>query len=246
MSIPKIVHYCWFGGNSKPKKVEKCIESWKNKLADYEIIEWNEDNFDVNYNKYSTEAYKAKKYAFVSDIARLVALKEYGGIYLDTDVEVFKSFDEILDNEAVLGFEEANYVATSFMAFSKEHSLVDEFLEVYSSESFINSDGSNNLNTNVNRLTKMLTDKGLKCNNEYQVLDDGSIIFPKEFFSPFDYVNSVYYITSKTFCVHHFYVTWKPGWSQFKKLVKRSLAYFFGKTLVTRLRKTKDFVTNKN
>ena len=104
--IPKIIHYCWFGGKEKPEQVKKCIGSWKKYLSNYQFMEWNEQNFDVNQFQYTKDAYAAKKYAFVSDVARVKALLEYGGIYFDTDVEVFKSFDDILDAKCLLGFEE--------------------------------------------------------------------------------------------------------------------------------------------
>ena len=103
--IPKVIHYCWFGRGKLPKLAKKCIKSWKKYLPDYKIIEWNEDNFDINSNQYVREAYEAKKYAFVSDYVRLYALYNYGGIYMDTDVEVIKSLDEFLIHEAFSGFE---------------------------------------------------------------------------------------------------------------------------------------------
>ena len=106
IKIPKYIHYCWFGKGEKPDIVKKCIESWKANLSDYEIIEWNEENFDINSNDYVREAYKVKKFAFVSDYVRVYALYNHGGIYLDTDVEVFKSFDEIFNNESFWGFEQ--------------------------------------------------------------------------------------------------------------------------------------------
>ena len=100
--IPKIIHYCWFGKKEKPEIVKKCINSWTDKLKEYEIIEWNEDNFEMNSNRFITEAYRLGKYAFVSDYVRLYALYEYGGIYLDTDVEIYKEFSEdILENLGV-------------------------------------------------------------------------------------------------------------------------------------------------
>ena len=127
--IPKIIHYCWFGGE-KPGKVLKCIESWKRCLPDYEIIEWNSENFDVFALPYTSEAYKAKKYAFVSDVARVKALYEYGGIYLDTDVMVYGKFDPVLQHKCVFGFEEELYVATSFMAAEPHHPLMKQFLSL--------------------------------------------------------------------------------------------------------------------
>ena len=109
--IPKIIHYCWFGGNDKLESVMKCIESWKKYLPDYEIMEWNESNFNIKKaNQYVREAYDNKKWAFVTDYVRLIALYENGGIYFDTDVEVFKSFDSLLSEKAFFGFESTIYV----------------------------------------------------------------------------------------------------------------------------------------
>ena len=110
--IPKIIHYCWFGRGEKPEIVKRCINSWKENLKDYEIIEWNENNFDININNYVKEAYENKKYAFVSDYVRVYALYNMGGIYFDTDVEVFKSLDEFLQEDSFWGFEEKDYIAT--------------------------------------------------------------------------------------------------------------------------------------
>ena len=103
--IPKIIHYCWFGGKPKPELAEKCIESWKKFCPDYEIVEWNEGNFNINSNLYVKQAYEAKKYAFVTDYVRLYALYTQGGIYMDTDVMVLKPLDEYLNHEAFSGFE---------------------------------------------------------------------------------------------------------------------------------------------
>ena len=160
MAIPKIVHYCWFGGKEKPDDVKKCIKSWKQHLSDYRFMEWNEKNFDINNLQYTKEAYHAKKYAFVSDVARIEALYQYGGIYMDTDVEVLKPFNSLLDAKCLLGMEEKEYVATSFMAFEKGHSLVKEFIDLYKNISFYDQNGKIIAGTNVEKLTKMLLKKG--------------------------------------------------------------------------------------
>lgn len=117
-NIPKIIHYCWFGRKEKPELIKKCIKSWNEVLVDYEIIEWNEENFKLN-NDFVKEAYQAGKYAFVSDYVRLHALYHYGGIYLDTDVEVYKPFDLFLQHDSFWGFEQGNYIATSTMGAKK-------------------------------------------------------------------------------------------------------------------------------
>ena len=121
--IPKVIHYCWFGKNPLPDDAKKCIESWKKYCPDYEIIEWNESNYDITKNKYMESAYKEKKWAFVSDYARVDVIYQYGGIYLDTDVEVKKSFNDLLDNDSIWGFEEKNFIATSTIGACKKNKL---------------------------------------------------------------------------------------------------------------------------
>ena len=122
--IPKIIHYCWFGKKEKPNIVKKCISSWKVILKDYEIIEWNEENFDISSNNFVRQAYENGKFAFVSDYVRVYALYNYGGIYLDTDVEVFKNFDPLLNNESFWGFEEKNFIATSTIGAQKNNKFI--------------------------------------------------------------------------------------------------------------------------
>lgn len=235
--IPKKIHYCWFGRGEMPKLVKKCIASWNKYCPDYEIIEWNEENFDVNSFDYCAEAYAEGKYAFVSDVARAKALYDYGGIYLDTDVTVLKTFDGILDNSVVLGFEEGNYIATSFMAAEPNHKLFKEFVSHYTNKHFKNCDGTYNAGTNVLQLTKMLTDRGLVRNNQYQTLSDSITIFPKDFFSPYDYINCVYETTDNSICVHHFFVSWMSWKSRAKKRIKKVLVKVIGKNMMVKIRR---------
>ena len=159
--IPKIIHYCWFGNNPKPRLVKKCIKSWKKYLPDYEIREWNDSHLNLIDLKYVKEAYEAKKYAFVSDVFRLYALKNYGGIYLDTDVEIFKSFDEFLNLNFFCGFE--NYYgninpATAVIGAAKNSNLINELLNEYNDCSFLEN-GAPNLYPNTLRLAKLLKNK---------------------------------------------------------------------------------------
>lgn len=226
--IPKIIHYCWFGKKEKPKKIKDCINSWYQKLPDYQIIEWNESNFDYNILIYTREAYEAKKYAFVSDVARVKALYEIGGIYLDTDVMVYKSFNEILDKSCVLGFEMGNYIATSFMACVPRHALMEEFYNLYTNISFYDSDGNIIGGTNVSKLTSMLEIKGLIRNNKLQVIDDINI-YPQEFFSPYNYAWEYSNKNSNTVCEHMFYVTWLSKKQHLKKKIKKIITVILKK-----------------
>lgn len=235
--IPKIIHYCWFGGKEKPKKMQKCIQTWKEKLSDYVFMEWNESNFDINSLQYVSEAYERKKFAFVSDVARIQVLKKYGGIYMDTDVVVYKSFDEILANRCVLGLEYDNWVATSFMACEQDHPILEVFEKEYSNIVFTNPDGKENMTTNVQRLTRILTEKGLVRENTFQRLEDGIVIYPIEYFSPYDYANCIMEKTDNTFCAHLFFVTWLPKKEQLKKWLKKIFVRVFGKQRLILLRK---------
>ena len=136
--IPKIIHYCWFGGNPLPELAKKCIASWKLYCPDYEIKEWNESNFDLNYCDYVREAYDSKNWAFVSDVARLYALVTEGGIYMDTDVEVIKPLDNLLKYHAVSGFETETTIPTGLIAGEKENPMLKELLYEYKNIHFTN------------------------------------------------------------------------------------------------------------
>lgn len=129
--IPKKIHYIWFGKGEKNERVKHCIESWKKYLPDYEIIEWNEDNFDINYNDFTKSAYENKKWAFVSDVARLWVLYNEGGIYMDTDVEVYKPLDEFLNNEGFTGFEDIHYPVTATLGAVKGNPVIKMMLDYY-------------------------------------------------------------------------------------------------------------------
>lgn len=235
MKINKTVHYCWFGRGEKPEIVKKCIQSWKEILIGYEIIEWNEDNFDINCNQYVKEAYEAKKYAFVSDYTRVHALYNYGGIYLDTDVEVFKSFDELLKNESIWGFEQGNYIATSTIGAQKGNKIIGEFLKLYDNISFYKEDGSYNDLTNVAMITNLLINKGVKLNGRYQKIE-GATFYPQTFFSPYDYINCRKFITKDTYCMHHFYKSWLPLSTRLKGKVKQFIAKMIGGDNISKIR----------
>lgn len=172
--IPKVLHYCWFGGNPKPDLVLKCIESWKKVMPDYEIKEWNESNFDVNYNNYTQKAYKEKKWAFVSDVARLVALKECGGIYLDTDMYVLKNLDPLLVLEAFLGKEDDKNINAAIYATRKDNIFLKDLLETYDKE-----------RSNFETIPKIMTELYYKNRDKYSSVK----VFDKKYFYPFSQEN---------------------------------------------------------
>lgn len=223
--IPKIIHYCWFGGNPLPKSAEKCIKSWKKYCPDYEIIEWNESNFDINSNRYVREAYENKKYAFVTDFVRLYAMYNYGGIYMDTDVEVLKPLDCFLNNHAFSGFESNEYIPTGLMASEKEFPLFEELLKYYENRAFVNSDGSFDTTTNTVIITNACKNRGLVLNNEFQVVD-GFALYPKDYFCVKNTHTGIIEKTQNSFSIHHFNATWNTKeerqntlkrWNKYKK-----------------------------
>ncbi|EOU1828647.1 glycosyl transferase [Clostridium perfringens] len=235
--IPKIIHYCWFGKGEKPKIVEECIKSWNKYLSDYEIIEWNESNFDINSNLYIKQAYESRKYAFVSDYVRVFALYKYGGIYLDTDVEVFKDFNDLLDNESFWGFEQENYIATSTIGARKGNKIIGDFLNSYKDKKFYKEDGSFDELTNVAIITSILKKYGLIQDGKYQEIYGLATFYPQTYFSPYDYINCRKIITNNTYCMHHFYKSWLPIGVRIKGKIKLVIANIIGGDNILRLRK---------
>lgn len=206
--IPRKIHYCWFGGNPLPELAQKCIASWKKFCPDWEIIEWNEKNFDLNYNDYVREAYKAKKWAFVTDVVRLYALVTCGGFYMDTDVEVIRPLDGLCDYDAVSGFESETQIPTGLMACRDSHPLFREFLDDYKDAHFVKSDGSPDLTTNVTRITNICLRHGLRQDNTLQTVA-GCVFLPKDYLCPKDLYTRQSHITENTYCIHHFDGSWE-------------------------------------
>ena len=205
--IPKHIHYCWFGGNPLPELAKHCIASWRKFCPDYEITEWNEQNFDIEMNAYVKEAYENKKWAFVSDVARLYALVNYGGIYMDTDVEVVKPLEGLLQYEAVSGFESETQIPTGLMAAEANQKLFLELLHEYDEAHFLKPDGELDLTTNVTRITNICLKYGLVQNNQRQTLN-GFTLLPKDYLCPKDYMTKEINLTDNTLCIHHFDGSW--------------------------------------
>lgn len=237
--IPKIIHYCWFGKGEKTEIVKKCIQSWQSILNDYEIIEWNEDNFDINCNKYVKEAYENRKYAFVSDYVRVHALYNIGGIYLDTDTEVFKTFDKFLDEESFWGFEEKNYVATSTIGSKKGNSLIKMFLDFYNENSFNETKNNLKTSTNVQIITQIFEDLGFKMDGQKQSIENIGTIYPQDYFSPYDYINFIDKSNVNTITKHHFEKSWIPLSLKIKIKFKKIIIKFLGVEGMNKLRKYK-------
>ena len=236
--IPKKIHYCWFGGNPLPKSARKYIKTWKKYFPDYEIIEWNEDNFSINYNDYVNQAYMNKKYAFVADVARLYALKQQGGIYFDTDIEILRRPDNFFQNgEVIMAFESNRIIMTGFFAAKKDNKFIADWLNSYDSMKFLNDDGSFDETPNTFRVSSLLKQYGMIENGEKQELSNGVIIYPKEIFGAYDVDNSGYVINKDTVLVHHCKNSWMPLSYKVKDVPKRLLAKCIGVERVKKVRK---------
>ena len=233
--IPKIIHYCWFGRKPLPKLALKCIASWKRFLPDYEIKEWNEDNFDVNSIPYIAQAYKHKKYAFVSDYARFKVLCEQGGIYFDTDVEVIKSIDDILAKGAFFGLEQditENFACNPGLGFACNPGLglLREMLEFYRNLEFEQSDCSLNQKTIVEYFSEMLLAKGLQPISGI-IEFEGTFIYSPDYFCPKPSEFGKIQITENTRTIHHYAASWVGP----KQRLANFMIRIFGKRLVIKL-----------
>ncbi len=202
--IPKTIHYCWFGRWKKSEKIMKCIESWKKYCPDYEIIEWNEDNFDVNINNYAKKYYHKKDWAFVADYARMNVLFNHWWIYFDTDVEVIKNIDNLLFNEAFTWFQDKFSIWWAILWSKKWNKIIKEILDYYETKKI-----KTILPNLLNRIFKRHTN--LKYCENTQVIEWFSI-YPKEYFYPYAYYERAQdmEITNNTYTIHHYDATWLP------------------------------------
>lgn len=233
--IPKKIHYCWFGRGEMPELAQRCIASWHKYMPDWEYKLWNEENFDVNSIPYTKEAYAAGKFAFVSDYVRLWALEREGGVYLDTDVEVFRSLEPLHFRLAFTGFEGSKHkpIGTCVMA-SEPHGLwIKEMLSVYDGLCFIKPDGTLDLTTNVQRLTAVMVANGLKQDGSEQDYKDLHI-FPVDYFCPRQ-TTGEYFRTENTYCDHLGLGSWDETEGNWKLKLKQLI----GQRNMTRLIKFK-------
>lgn len=179
--MEKRIIYCWFGGKEKPDVVKNCINSWKEHMPDYEYLEINESNFDVNYNKYCKDAYDSRHWAYVSDVARLWALYTYGGIYMDTDVLVYQPLDKFLNHKFFTGFEQIHYPVTATIGAEKGSVLIKEMLDVYDNKTFQTHENWGDYETNTMIMSDIIGKYFDRDKMEYQEKDNMAI-YPRETF----------------------------------------------------------------
>ena len=232
--IPKIIHYCWFGRGPMPELAQKCIDSWHRHMPDYEYKLWNEDTFDIRSNAYAKEAYEAKKYAFVSDYVRLYALYTEGGVYMDTDVEVLRPFDDhLMSRSGFIGFEGTKRlpVGTGVIACHANSEWAKEQLNVYQDIHFLQNDGTYDLTTNPVRITSLMRQNGFLQNGQEQDYKDIHV-FPVDYFCPRQ-TTGEYFLTDRTYCDHHFMGSWNGAHP------KNGLMRLLGQKNLTKLIKLK-------
>ena len=234
--IPKKIHYCWFGRGPMPALAQRCIDSWHKFMPDYEYKLWNEDNFDINSVPYVQEAYESRKFAFVTDYVRLYALYTEGGIYMDTDVEVLKPYDDLLSLTGFTGYEGSKHLppVTGTIASEAGNKWVKEQLDAYEGLHFLLSDGSMDLTTNTIRISRIMHQGGFIQDGKKKEYK-GMYIFPVEYFCPRQTTGEVL-ITKDTYCDHHFLGSWSGTGGKKKKNVLLSL---IGQKNLTRLIKLK-------
>lgn len=234
--IPKIIHYCWFGGAKMPAYAIKCIASWEKFFPGYEIKEWNEKNFDVNICDYVREAYMEKKWAFVSDYARFWILYNYGGIYFDTDVEVIKSFDDIIAKGSFMGLQSDVEVAPGLgLAANPGLGLYKDILDYYNKQHFVVNAVNAKQITVVEHTTSILRENGLKDVPGIQEIR-GVYIYPKEFFNPMDHETGELLITKNTHSIHHYAASWCNDGSRVRGKIYRFLTRYFGNRFSKRVK----------
>lgn len=244
--IPKIIHYCWFGGKPLSDDTKKYILTWKKYCSDYEIIEWNENNFDIYQNQYCKEAYKAKKWAFVSDYARLKILYDYGGIYLDTDVEVCKSFNDLLNLDFYSCYEN-DKISTAVLGAKKKDWYIEMLLNDYNNRSFITVSGEYDYTTNVQRISDITYKKFnlIKCDN-YDLITNNHVIFTSDYFNPKDVFSGKISKTKNTYAIHHYEGSWQSRTQKNKMILRRLLTNILSEKFVLDLIKIKNIILKKD
>lgn len=235
--IPHIIHYCWFGKNPKSKLIRRCIASWREFMPAWEIKEWNEDNYDINQNEYMLSAYRNGKWAFVVDAARFDILNRYGGIFLDTDVELLKPLPaEMLAHPGFTGFESEQTVAPGLIfAVRAGHPLLREMIDIYRRKKFgVKVNGRTE--TIVDIVTGLLIKNGLKPNNTFQMVA-GIAVYPRDFFCAFNREIQNFELTDNTVSIHHYAASWSTWYRRLRFQMIKWTAVILGKETYLKLKR---------
>ncbi len=228
--IPKVIHYCWFGGGKLPELAVHCMASWKKYCPDYQIIRWDESNFDLEYNQYVKDAYKAKKWSLLTDVVRLKVIYDYGGIYLDTDVEIIRPFDDLLQNKAFMGIESTGGINTgSGYGAEKGLSLLKELLNGFESTTFCDTEPAI-----FSIMQKTMQRKGYIFNNKIQMIDNVTI-YPMDYFAPVNLSTRKLHITLNTYSIHHYSGSWIDKDKKKSIAFRRMCCKLFGDKLGLRI-----------
>lgn len=248
--IPKIIHLVWFGKNPYPKIVERCIDSWREYCNEYEIRIWNEDSFDINSSLFVKEAFESKKWAFVSDYVRLYALYTVGGVYIDSDVELLRPIDELLENEyAVTGYEDKMWIPAAVMAAVKNNVWIGTLLDYYNNRHFVKSNGTLDMKANmiiITEISKRLFN--FKVGDSF--IKNGNVkLYPTDVFQPYkrevfdlnddgciSNIYDFYVITNNTYAIHHNTTTWVDNKKNTVAHIKHSLRKYLPKYIFEKIR----------
>lgn len=250
--IPKIIHYCWFGDNPMPEIVQKCIESWKRVMPDYEIRKWDESNVPYMHYDFMREAYKARKFAFVSDQARFWVLQQYGGFFLDTDVETLKPFDDLCDNQCFFAFgkhvkKDVLFVSPGLiMGAEAGNQTIKGIFQLYSSLHFLKDGVPQLQHSSPRTITKYLLEyEGLEIKDECQMLQNGIKVYATDYFDPINprtlTIGSKIDLTPNTYAIHHGTASWVPRSKKIARVVSILLRRIFGDTLIDKVRGKENF-----
>ena len=242
--IPKIIHFCWLSDEQYPVLIKNCIASWKKKLPGYDFVHWNTEKFNLDDNIWVKQAFESKKYAFAADYIRLYAVYNFGGIYMDTDVEVFKSFDDLLDQPYFIGTEGGGNIEAGVFGAEAKNPWVAECLKYYSGKTFINPDNSMNTETlpriMMKQISKIRTVKELSLKNiviSKKILSDNKSVYlyPVDFFCAKEQGTGLIYKTKNTYCIHHFAMSWIPISNKILSNFKRFLIKIFGYKVIEKV-----------
>lgn len=223
MSIPKIIHYCWLSNDKLPSLAIECMETWENKLPDYQLMLWDLNRFDISSVSWTKEAFENKKYAFAADYIRCYALYKYGGIYLDTDVQVLKSLDDLLLLPYFLGIENPAIVEAAVLGFEKEHPLLKKMLDYYENRHFIKNNGefdTKPLPLVIEGIIKTSFEiKKITSIEQFNSNKSCINIFPEEYFSPKSCADGKIYTTPNSYTIHHYNQSWQSPMRKYGRMI---------------------------